>query len=74
VPPVLQLRPESGRKPMAAAMVIETARPGGVRHVLTMADRGAWLQQSGYGPASEAPFAAASSVRQAPQTPVNSTV
>ena len=44
VPPVFRLRSESGAALPAAAVTVETVRPGGVRQLFAMADRGGYLE------------------------------
>ena len=44
VPPVFRLRGEGGAALSAAAVTVETVRPGGVRQVFAMADRGGYLE------------------------------
>ena len=44
VPPVFRLSCEGGAGPSAAAVTVETVRPGGVRQVFAMADRGGYLE------------------------------
>ena len=43
VPPVFRLRREGGAA-LSVVVTIETVRPGGVRHVFAMADRGGYLE------------------------------
>ena len=46
VPPVFRLRAAAGTLPGAAAVTVETVRPGGARQVFAMADRGGWLEST----------------------------
>ena len=44
VPPVFRLRSEGTTALTAVSVIVETVRPGGVRQVFTMADRGGYLE------------------------------